>query len=362
MPKDPLSLFHLRILLRSPTLYLMAFVGFSISSAVIFPPGALSVEGRMHESVQTQLVEIFDPSFMGNGSVEDALSRSLLQSPIYPLSPYLYVLSEVRAEDHNVNDFSATKPFVSATARNTLITGELPVLASPCGPNCTYQIEFEGPQVKCSTHNYNDTAIVSMSTPVEDSSMSELLPDWVSDWTPHDTKDKNFKCPPSELSISCDITGDYYDNFFFEWYTYDTSSTNIVSNGTTAVYQRSVSRLECIPGYARYNVNFTFGNGIPAVEINTTFTGSLVDVWQSAGRHIQEGEKPGRWVDPQGLVEAANIFAVMTSFIEPLKGQIGGSHAIYAENGTIVLHDFSPYEENLDGSMILSEKISRLSW
>lgn len=90
MQKDPLALLHLQVLLKAPSLYAMAFLGFSIGLAGIFPPGALTVESKGYQSVKSQNVGVFNASFMGNGSLENALDRSLLQRGRLFLPPYLY--------------------------------------------------------------------------------------------------------------------------------------------------------------------------------------------------------------------------------------------------------------------------------
>jgi hypothetical protein len=90
MQKYPLALLHSRVLLKAPSLYAMAFLGFTIGLAVIFPPGALTVEGKLYESVRTQSVGIFDASFRGNGFLAAAIDQSLVRGGELLVHPYLY--------------------------------------------------------------------------------------------------------------------------------------------------------------------------------------------------------------------------------------------------------------------------------
>lgn len=90
MQNDPRALLHPRVLRKVPWLYSMAFLGFSIGLAVIFPPGALTVEGKDFQSIQAQSVGVFNASFMGNGSLDDALDQSLLQRGRLFIPTYLY--------------------------------------------------------------------------------------------------------------------------------------------------------------------------------------------------------------------------------------------------------------------------------
>lgn len=77
MQRDALMLFCSRVLRQAPSLYAMVLIGFTIGLAVVFPPGALTVEGRLYQNVQPQTVGVFNASFMGNGSMSDALRWSL---------------------------------------------------------------------------------------------------------------------------------------------------------------------------------------------------------------------------------------------------------------------------------------------
>lgn len=239
----------------------------------------------------------------------------------------------------------------------TLIGGALPVLTSPCGPNCTYTITFDGPQVKCNSYMYNSTATIPMS---RSNGYSDSLPDWLSDWTPVDREswsDVYVDCPQGEVGAHC-LVSTYYENFFFEWYSLNNSDTNITGNDTVAIYPRSVHRLECIPGYGKYTANITFSNGVPFTEVSSTYIGSLVDLWRSSGRVITKENTDDRWLDPQGLIKAANLFAVITSFAQPLKGQITGDWSIViSRDGTLRIEDNSIYDDDLGGSVPLGKSI-----
>jgi hypothetical protein len=237
----------------------------------------------------------------------------------------------------------------------TLIGGAFPVLTSPCGPNCTYTITFDGPQVKCNSHMYNGTATIPIS---RFNGYSDSLPDWLSDWTPVDKKswgDVYVNCPQGEVGAHC-LVSSYYENLFFEWYSLDTSNTNITSNDTVAIYPRSVHRLECIPAYGKYTVNITFSNGIPFIKVSSTYIGSLVDLWRLSGRVMTKEGTADRWLNPQGLIKAANLFAVLTSFAQPLKGQIAGACSILvSRNGTLRIEDNSIYDGKMGGSVTLGK-------
>lgn len=230
----------------------------------------------------------------------------------------------------------------------------LPVLTSPCGPNCTYAITFDGPYVKCNSYTYNGTAAVPHGQ-----LNSGYLPDWMSGWTPNDPKcwgDVYVDCPQDQVGEMC-IANCYYENMFFEWYSMDTSNTNITGDQTAVIYPRSVLRLECIPSYGKYTVNITFSNGIPSADVNSTYIGSLVDLWRSSGRQLAKGGA-ARWLDRQGLIKAANLFAVLTSFAEPLKGQVASTFSINAlDDGTFNMVDNSIVDAEAGGSVALSKTI-----
>ena len=79
MQRDALMLFHSKVLRKAPSLYAMTLIGFTIGLAVVFPPGALTVEGKLYQNVRHQSVGVFNASFMGNGSMSDALAWSLVR-------------------------------------------------------------------------------------------------------------------------------------------------------------------------------------------------------------------------------------------------------------------------------------------
>jgi hypothetical protein len=157
-------------------------------------------------------------------------------------------------------------------------------------------------------------------------------------------------CPPDEAGAWCKITS-YYENIFFEWYSY-TRASNITHNDTVATYPRTVRRLECIPGYGKYTANITFTDGNPSVEVSSTYIGSLVDMWKSSGRQIlkfKEGAKEAtfnRFFDPQGLIKAVNLFAVLTSIAEPLKGDVSGNWSVLdrGADGTFEIYEHADVE------------------
>lgn len=232
----------------------------------------------------------------------------------------------------------------------------MPVLTSPCGQNCTYTLTFDGPQVKCNSYVFNGTA----DAPISDfNGVIYKLPVWLSDWTPVDREswgEMQVDCPEGQVGARCTVNT-YYENVFFEWNSFDSSNTTITRNSSFVVYPRTVRRLECTPGYGKYTANITFSNGIPLVEVNSTYVGSLVDLWRSSGRMISEGNA-SRYLDPEGLVKAANLFAVLTSIAQSLKGQITNNWSIRnSSSGALRLYDESIYDDDHGGSVQLGKSI-----
>jgi hypothetical protein len=113
MQNDPRALFHPRVLLKAPSLCAMAFLGFTIGLAVIFPPGALTVKGKVYESIQSQSVGVFNASFMGNGSVDDAIDRSLVKHGTVYIPPYLYRPSNPTFEATLLTNIAKLNPLLA---------------------------------------------------------------------------------------------------------------------------------------------------------------------------------------------------------------------------------------------------------
>lgn len=76
------AIFHVDNIRASPALFLLVALYWAIPLAVVFPSGALTVEGRLHQLTGTSRgLPSFNPAFTGNGTLDDALQYSLAPDP-----------------------------------------------------------------------------------------------------------------------------------------------------------------------------------------------------------------------------------------------------------------------------------------
>lgn len=69
---DPRALLHADTMRVAPILFAFAIMGWAVTIASIFPPGALTVTGANFTSVKDEIVPLFNGSFVGNGTWNSA--------------------------------------------------------------------------------------------------------------------------------------------------------------------------------------------------------------------------------------------------------------------------------------------------
>jgi hypothetical protein len=93
---SPLQLLSWDVLLSAPFICFAAVVSFCIPAIMSFPPGALVVVSKPLVQTLNITVPTFDPAFLGNGSVEDLIDRTLWTPDEYgaysSVSPDLFAL------------------------------------------------------------------------------------------------------------------------------------------------------------------------------------------------------------------------------------------------------------------------------
>jgi hypothetical protein len=123
IPTDLYSLLNFDILRLAPLPWIVALMCWFIPLASVFPPGALSVNGVLQNSIEDVLVPTFNASantssLIGwGGSAEDCYT-------------------------------GAGQDLLRLTTL-TILGGSVLSFPSPCGANCTYGISFLGPAFQC---------------------------------------------------------------------------------------------------------------------------------------------------------------------------------------------------------------------
>ncbi|KAM0160761.1 hypothetical protein ACHAPG_002825 [Botrytis cinerea] len=136
---NPLQIVTSAAIRSTPALCVISIIMSGMAIAASFPPGAINVISTQIISYQVVPVPTFNASFMGNGSGIDANAYSLME--LIPLSPSGFVDGDFTSgKDNNL---------IVRLAREVLISGQTFTQSSPCGSNCSYEIQYEGPWIDC---------------------------------------------------------------------------------------------------------------------------------------------------------------------------------------------------------------------
>ncbi|KAI9927244.1 hypothetical protein ASPWEDRAFT_46700 [Aspergillus wentii DTO 134E9] len=137
---NPFYLGRFSLISQAPFPFLCALLCWLIPVAMIFPPGALTVEPKMLHTLYNQSVPTFDSSFTGNGTFHGMMDSAIWQ-----------------ADDFDA--YSAPTNELSRIARQSILAGRYLTSPSPCGQNCSYTLEVNGPSFKC--HDYASPDLLS---------------------------------------------------------------------------------------------------------------------------------------------------------------------------------------------------------
>ncbi|RAL13948.1 uncharacterized protein BO97DRAFT_387983 [Aspergillus homomorphus CBS 101889] len=134
---NPLYLGRLRLLGAAPLPFLCALLAWCIPIAMIFPPGALTVEAKLQRVLANQSVPTFDPSYMGNGSFVSMMDEALWQPDDF-------------------DAYSGPTNRLTRVARQSVMAGDYLPSSSPCSENCSYTIEIPSPRFACTNTDAPD--------------------------------------------------------------------------------------------------------------------------------------------------------------------------------------------------------------
>ncbi|CAI6336815.1 unnamed protein product [Periconia digitata] len=124
---SPIYLYRIDVLRVAPAMWFFALFFPLIAVITAFPPGALVIEQLPNVVTGTEKVPTIDVQDWGNGT--------------------------------------GVHPQYSSIGKQTLLRGEYLTRPSPCGPNCTYEVEFLAPALTCknswpygraAVHDYQD--------------------------------------------------------------------------------------------------------------------------------------------------------------------------------------------------------------
>ncbi|APA09459.1 predicted protein [Sclerotinia sclerotiorum 1980 UF-70] len=319
----------------APVLCVMSAIMASMMIAVSFTPGAINVVLVQKTSYDSIFVPTFNASFMGNGSGVAANQYSLATlSPIF------------ESANGSVSGFTASSQpgknsnILTRLALQTMITGQTSDQPSPCGENCSFIIEFEGPSLEC---NSTSTNITTSHTGTNTTDFP-LFTIYTGNWTSG--------LPSSTSPQTNALPNKTYTNAHWQSRTLTLLNAEIILTNSTlhppvTVLNTSFTQntLSCIPSRALYTINSTYISNILTRNITRKFISPLTNLVSTPNHSISVpgfanaseintnegfGTNPAEWSEEaRDYYRDWNLMVVIETMVSYLAGGYTAMPAIW---------------------------------
>ncbi|CAD6442184.1 4d2da6d9-d8d8-4646-be44-2d3992c008b1 [Sclerotinia trifoliorum] len=318
----------------APVLCVMSAIMASMTIAVSFTPGAINVILVHKTSYDSILVPTFNASFMGNGSGVAANKYSLATlSPIF------------ESGTRSVSGFTASDSLpgknsnlLSRLAFQTMITGKAIDQPSPCGENCSFVIEFEGPSLECNSTSTNITTSHTGNSTTDFPFFTIYSGNWTTG------------LPSTQANVLANGT---YTKAHWQSSTLTLLNSEIILTNST-LHPRSTTlntsttqnTLYCIPSRALYTINNTYISNILTRNITSTFISPLTNLMLSTPNNTVSvpgfantstmnsdygfGTDPAEWsADARAYYRDLNFLVIIDTMFSYLAGEYTAMPAIW---------------------------------
>ncbi|KAH6892480.1 hypothetical protein B0T10DRAFT_560066 [Thelonectria olida] len=294
MRKDPLLLLTCATWAAAPIACASALAILLLTVAKVFPPGALTVVTKDLVTTRDTVVPIFTANYTGNGTLTDLDAHSLCENSARNSQWTCITLH----------------PAARRISHATLSTGDVLSSSSPCGPNCTYSVAFEGPHFQCTKK-----AIIEIGNRIETNEKTEdgalkyysagfqegfVKEPTITKWP--DPKPEDILYPNFVINVSSPFG--YLTDAPYGW----------IVNTT---------RLECQPGIVTYELHVSFENGVRNLSLSRRGdVRSLSELFlPSVSPPASDTEDSYRWNTKEyNNLKAVNVYAIITAMVQPLTG------------------------------------------
>ncbi|PVH99348.1 hypothetical protein DM02DRAFT_472655, partial [Periconia macrospinosa] len=228
---SPLCLYQLGLLKLVPVMWLFGLLFPIISIATIFPPGSLVVQQLPFYPNDTMIIPTLDTDFRGNGSAEDFFRYAMF----------------ARTGD---GGYMVPSAELSGIGMKTVLQGSYLARPSPCGLNCSYDLEFTAPSMKC------EEASIDMNI------VGQAYQQWPStSYPPWDNSN-----PIQDIGNYVAISHYSEGGEVFKNKTTDQLVLNIVYRHKDSPMPRAIS---CVTMAATYNVHVEYLNSIQSITTSS---------------------------------------------------------------------------------------------
>lgn len=219
--------------------------------------------------------------------------------------------SERNHRDEQMLKQSRTAPNgLLSSATISLVSDQIFSSPSPCGANCTYSVEFQGPYVNCNQSSFNDTfngRAIQMQIEPFRGSWSNSSDGWEPAGEPGDMR---ALFAPGNFTFRTQVP--------YTWWIREGIDQNVDFTVTPSI------NLSCVPGRANYKMDVNYTSGLPTYSVDTQPIDNLIDFWHSEPVDGLEDEtfsfnKSGNGVDN---LRATNLWLLIDSLVDSLKGRV----------------------------------------
>lgn len=337
---NPFQIFRMATLRATPTLCALALLIFLSQIATGFPPGAITIVKAPRISYEMVPVPSFNASFMGNSSGSDANAFSLIKLE----------LDTTGTGGFESGDFIGGKDtnLINRLARQVLVTGEAFAMPSPCGVNCSYVVEFEGPYMECTKTSQN--AVV-----VDSDKLQIYTGQWIS--------------PASAQLVQSRYNGTY-TLAHLNTTTLTPLSVNVANSSTNSTTPTTYVTVQqdntiCSPGRAKYTLNHTYVNNVhfrnatrePVDRLINlalqTHDGIVVVPGFTLNGTFAYGTQPANWsTDALNFYRDNNHMAILDAMMSWLAGSFNASLQYADANNPLTTLSNSSYDLAWEESFI----------
>ncbi|CAI6338365.1 unnamed protein product [Periconia digitata] len=126
---SPIYLWRVDLLAITPALWFFALFFPLIAVATAFPPASLVLQQLPKQDTSMGQVPMLDVMDLGNGTLDDMYRNAMFST--------------------SSKGFWETLPIYSSLGKRTFLQGEIITKSSPCGSNCSYELQLVGPTLAC---------------------------------------------------------------------------------------------------------------------------------------------------------------------------------------------------------------------
>ncbi|KAL3301466.1 Purine catabolism protein PucG [Colletotrichum asianum] len=216
----PLNLYQLGILKLVPLLWFFGLILLLVPLSASLPGGSLVVEQVARNATSAAPIPALDVDFRGNGSAADLFKYAMFST--MPDGEYKMPILEY-----------------SAIGKRSLLEGAYLTRTSPCGVNCSYDLQFAAPSLQCKDANPVSTAKLYFNTDLNDTYAQNGF--YRASHYPHNPNFKRFN--------------DLYE-FVMVWAESDGQRQNA-----------TLRALNCVAMAATYNAHVNYTNSIQTITV-----------------------------------------------------------------------------------------------